>query len=551
MEESSLTVAPSILDGDNYETWAVRMTVHLQALDVWEAVEENYEVPPLGANPTVAQMKLHKERRTRKAKAKACLFAAVSPSIFIKIMKIDSAAEIWEYLKEEYKGDERIKNMQVMNLIREFEMKKMRESDAVKDYAAQLLSIADKVRLLGKEFSNEKIVQKILVTLPEKYEATISSLENSKDLSTISLTELLHSLEAVEQRRLMRQGDTTEGAFQARMQKNAGHKNGKMNNNKPCSNNQKNGVFPPCPHCKKTNHSPQKCWWRPDVKCNKCGKQGHVERICKNQQQEETSAAVDYCQEEQLFAATCFANKSTSKSWLVDSGCTNHMTNNQDLFRELDRTTISKVRIGNGEYIPVKGKGTLVEKEFKVYFEDRNCIIKDAEGKEVFNIKMKGKSFALNLLEDEHTAILQQDSTTMFWDRRVEHFHHDDVLYMKKNQIVEGLPDLEKDLPICATCQYGKQTKLPFPKKISWRATQKLQLVHTDVGGSQKMPSLKLNANNVHQLTAPYNPQQNGAVYFLNILPTKVLKKQTPFEVWFECLRARLGVCIYEVKEEC
>ena len=65
---------------------------------------------------------------------------------------------------------------------------------------------------------------------------------------------------------------------------------------------------------------------------------------------------VDYCQEEQLFVAMCFANKSTSESWLVDSGCTNHMTNNQDLFRELDRTTISKVRIGNGEYIPMKGK---------------------------------------------------------------------------------------------------------------------------------------------------------------------------------------------------
>ncbi|RVW68935.1 Copia protein [Vitis vinifera] len=478
-------------------------------------------------------------------------------------MKIDSAAEIWEYLKEEYKGDERIKNMQVMNLIREFEMKKMRESDAVKDYAAQLLSIADKVRLLGKEFSNEKIVQKILVTLPEKYEATISSLENSKDLSTISLTELLHSLEAVEQRRLMRQGDTTEGAFQARMQKNAGHKNGKMNNNKPCSNNQKNGVFPPCPHCKKTNHSPQKCWWRPDVKCNKCGKQGHVERICKNQQQEETSAAVDYCQEEQCLQQRVLLIKAPLKAGLI----------------------------GNGEYIPVKGKGTvaiesqtglkliydvlfvpdidqnllsvgqLVEKEFKVYFEDRNCIIKDAEGKEVFNIKMKGKSFALNLLEDEHTAILQQDSTTMFWDRRVEHFHHDDVLYMKKNQIVEGLPDLEKDLPICATCQYGKQTKLPFPKKISWRATQKLQLVHTDVGGSQKMPSLKWNANNVWWISKNailemeckqfWAKTASRAVYFLNILPTKVLKKQTPFEVWFECLCARLGVCIYEVKEEC
>ncbi|RVX06896.1 Retrovirus-related Pol polyprotein from transposon RE1 [Vitis vinifera] len=270
----------------------------------------------------------------------------------------------------------------------------------------------------------------------------------------------------------MRQIDTVEGALQARMQKNAGHKNEKKhkkNNNKPNNNNQKNGVFPSYPHCKKTNHSPQKCWWRPDVKCNKCGKQGHVERICKNQQQEETSATIDQCQDEQLFAAMCVANKSISESWLVDSGCTNHMTNHQDLFTELDRTTISKVRIGN----------------------DRNCIIKDAKGKEVFNIKIKGKSFALNLLEDEHATVLQQDSTTMLWHRRLGHYHHDVVLYMKKNQIVEELSDLEKNLSICATCQYGKQTKLPFPKKTSWRATQKIQLVHTDVGGPQKTPSLK------------------------------------------------------------
>ncbi|RVW75056.1 hypothetical protein CK203_056036 [Vitis vinifera] len=403
MEESSLTVAPSILDGDNYETWAVRMTVHLQALDVWEAVEENYEVPPLGANPTVAQMKLHKERRTRKAKAKACLFAAVSPSIFIKIMKIDSAAEIWEYLK----GN----------------TKEMKESGTCR-----------------------------IITF-------LGGCGTKKTHET---------------RRYCRRSISSKNA------ENAGHKNGKMNNNKPCNNNQKNGVFPPCPHCKKTNHSPQKCWWRPDVKCNKCGKQGHVERICKINNRKKLVQQLTIARRSNCLQQRVLLIKAPLKAGLI----------------------------GNGEYIPVKGKGTVaIESQ-----TDRNCIIKDAEGKEVFNIKMKGKSFALNLLEDEHTAILQQDSTTMFWDRRVEHFHHDDVLYIKKNQIAEGLPDLEKDLPICATCQYGKQTKLPFPKKISWRATQKLQLVHTDVGGSQKMPSLKLNANNVHQLTAPYNPQQNGAM---------------------------------------
>ncbi|KAL6337173.1 hypothetical protein AAG906_036487 [Vitis piasezkii] len=120
----------------------------------------------------------------------------------------------------------------------------------------------------------------------------------------------------------------------------------------------------------------------------------------------------------------------------------------------------------NYEVPPLVG---LVEKGFKVYFEDRNCIIKDAEGKEVFNIKLNCKSFALNLLEDEHAVVLQQD--------------------------IEELPEFEKDLPICATFQYGKQTKLSFPKKTSWRATQKLQLVHTDVGRPQKTPSLKRRNN--------------------------------------------------------
>ena len=73
-------------------------------------------------------------------------------------------------------------------------MSKMKESQTIKDYAKQLFSMANKMRLYGKEFSNERIVQKILVTLPKKYEATISSLENSKDLSSISLVELVNAL---------------------------------------------------------------------------------------------------------------------------------------------------------------------------------------------------------------------------------------------------------------------------------------------------------------------------------------------------------------------
>ena len=70
----------------------------------------------------MTQIKAQKEKRTRKAKAKACLFAAVSPIVFTRIMSLKSTKSIWDYLKEEYVRDEGIKGMQVLNLIREFKL---------------------------------------------------------------------------------------------------------------------------------------------------------------------------------------------------------------------------------------------------------------------------------------------------------------------------------------------------------------------------------------------------------------------------------------------
>jgi len=77
-ETSYTTLAPPVFDGDNYQIWAVRMEAHLEVNDLWEAIEEDYEVLPLPTNPFVAQTKTHKKRKTRKSKARTTLLAAVS-----------------------------------------------------------------------------------------------------------------------------------------------------------------------------------------------------------------------------------------------------------------------------------------------------------------------------------------------------------------------------------------------------------------------------------------------------------------------------------------
>ena len=130
----------------------------------------------------MAQIKAYKEKKTKKSKAKACLFAAVSSTIFTRIMSMKSAKEIWDYLKTEYEGDERIRGMQVLTLVRDFELQKMKKTESIKEYYDSLLNIASRVKLLGLSLPESRIVQKILVTIPEKFEATITSSENTKDM---------------------------------------------------------------------------------------------------------------------------------------------------------------------------------------------------------------------------------------------------------------------------------------------------------------------------------------------------------------------------------
>lgn len=52
----------------------------------------------------------------------------------------------------------------------------MKESELIKQYTDMLFSLANKVRLLSKNFHYQRIIEKVLFTIPKRYESTISSL---------------------------------------------------------------------------------------------------------------------------------------------------------------------------------------------------------------------------------------------------------------------------------------------------------------------------------------------------------------------------------------
>ena len=59
-EASFSQAALPVFNGENYDLWAVKMEAYLEALDLWEVVEEEYEVLPLPENPSMAHIKNNK-----------------------------------------------------------------------------------------------------------------------------------------------------------------------------------------------------------------------------------------------------------------------------------------------------------------------------------------------------------------------------------------------------------------------------------------------------------------------------------------------------------
>ncbi|KAG6505156.1 hypothetical protein ZIOFF_037506 [Zingiber officinale] len=393
------STTPPVFDGENYQAWAVKMSTFMEGSDLWEAVKDDYEVTPLPDNPTINQIRFHKYHKEGKGE--------VVPLCC----------------------DEKIRGMKALNLMREFERQQMKENEAVKDFSDRLINLANRIRVLGTDMKDDRIVQKILVSLPERFEATIASPENTKDLSDIRLAELLSALEAQEQRRLMRREvpvDAMEGALPARSQMRASGREKK-------SWNQQKGN---ADGSSSTNHPHYKCWRRPDVKCNNCHKFGHIARFCqeKDSRQDAIEGAANN-EVELMFTASCFAT---------------------------DRSFCAKVKIGNGDYIDVEGRGDvdvdglkgrklisdvlyvpkinqnllsvgqLVQKGCKVMFEEGFCLIADSSGKEILKIQMKNKSFSFDPVSQGQQAMATQDNEAELWHRRLEHFHSKGIEFLDK-----------------------------------------------------------------------------------------------------------------------
>ncbi|XP_022866044.1 uncharacterized protein LOC111385848 [Olea europaea var. sylvestris] len=161
---------PPYFDGSNYAYWKVRMHAFLKSLDerVWMSVQNGWKPP----STTVSE--------------------------FRKVSMCETAKEVWDILETTHEGTKTVKNSKLQMLTSRFEEIRMKDDKSFDEFYAKLNDIVNSSFDLGERIPEPKIVRKVLRSLPEKFRPKVTAIEESKDLDTIKIEELVGSLQTYE-----------------------------------------------------------------------------------------------------------------------------------------------------------------------------------------------------------------------------------------------------------------------------------------------------------------------------------------------------------------
>ena len=286
-----------IFDGENYDYWCVQMRTLFISQNLWDIVQNGYEEP---ASPdeeaiwTEARKKTYKEKVLRHAQALLNIQRGISKTIFPRIVGMTKSKDAWDILRTEFKGYDKVISIKLQTLWRDFDNLSMRENESIREFFSRVAIIVNQIRSYGDEITDQKVVEKVLKSLPLKFEHVVAVIEESKDLTKLTRQQLMSSLEAHEQRMSRFSSQPMEQAFQSRVQiskssneyanSSRGQRQGRFKKERGEQNQSNNGdrrndsgkSDSYCIICKKNNHASKDCRF----KCKRCKIPNHSGNDC-------------------------------------------------------------------------------------------------------------------------------------------------------------------------------------------------------------------------------------------------------------------------------
>jgi hypothetical protein len=256
----------------------------------------------------------------------------------------------------------------------------MKESESIADYFSRVLAIVNQMKRCGEKWEDALVIEKILRSLQQKFDHIVVAIEESKDLETMNIDQLMGSLQAHEERLNKKKEEPLEQVLATKISfkekeeeqemsqigqgrgRGCGRARGRGKGKRNWNNYEERGQV--SRGRGRGNHWKQygRRYDKSQVKCFNCQKYGHYAWECRSHSNN-VEEKVNYVENEEaeptLLLACRGEERGEKNSWYLDNAASNHMCGDKDKFVELDESVSRNVTFGD------LSKGPIIRKVLK------------------------------------------------------------------------------------------------------------------------------------------------------------------------------------------
>ncbi|GJT63262.1 retrovirus-related pol polyprotein from transposon TNT 1-94 [Tanacetum coccineum] len=176
--------------------------------------------------------------------------------------------------------------------------------------------------------------------------------------------------------------------------------------------------------------------------------------------------------------------------WIKDSRCSKHMTGNQKLFSSYKAYNESNVIFASNLRGNIISKGQICDNKCRETFSKHDSEI-TKDGKVIGRgIRKKGLYvIKLGNKPKDQICLATIDENSTLWHRRLGHANMRLIQSLASKELVRNLPKLKFDQHFCDACKIGKQAHVSHKAKNIVSTTRCLKLLHIDLSSPSAVRS--------------------------------------------------------------
>ncbi|GJW10252.1 retrovirus-related pol polyprotein from transposon TNT 1-94 [Tanacetum coccineum] len=465
---------PLLFESDSFIYWKNRFETYVKSkdLDLWHVIT-NGDFQPIEQNP--------------KTKLDEVIpFEKQSDDLKKRLAKNNEAKMI------------------IYNALQRKEYERIFMYESIDSAFARFNTIITSLKALNEGYSSKNYVRKFLRALHPKWRAKVTTIEMSKDLTSLSLDEHIGNLKVYEMiikkdsEIVKAKGEIKSLALKAK----------KESSDEECLTSRSEDEE----YAMAVRDFKKFFKRRGDRKCFRCGDPNHLIGECpkppkdKNQrafvggswsdsgEEDDEKVKDETCLVAQASNEICLGVDLEPDEWIKDSGCSKHMTGNRKLFSSYKAYNRGNVIFGSNLRGNIIGKGQICDNKCRVTFSKHDSEI-TKDGKVIGRgIRKKGLYvMKLGNKPKDQICLATIDENSTLWHRRLGHANMRLIQSLASKELVRNLPKLKFDQHFCDACKIGKQAHASHKAKNIVSTTRCLELLHMDLFGPSAVRSYRGN----------------------------------------------------------